>query len=163
MEDVFNIIIIIFFILIEKKSFSLKQFLLFQDVLKTSWNCLEDVLKTAWKMRDSYTEDVFKTSSKHVLKTSLIRQQDQGLFYVNVFQYHSNLSRNLADLLYCKDKFDNSAWYIASNSAVSTAWSFPRRKLSSGILAHQPYIRIQTKCWNSLDYPLYYRRKKFLF
>ena len=31
---------------------------------------LQVVLTTSWKMKNCYTEDVFKTSSRHVLKTS---------------------------------------------------------------------------------------------
>ena len=69
LEDVFN-------------TSSVKQFSVFQDVLKTSsrlfvkmsWRCLEeileDVLKTPWKKKDFLAEDVFKTSWRHVLKKS---------------------------------------------------------------------------------------------
>ena len=56
-------------------------FFVFQDVLKTSWRILktswktswrrlEDILKTSWKTKNCYSEDVLKTSSRHVFKTS---------------------------------------------------------------------------------------------
>ena len=54
-----------------------------QNVLKTSWRCLEDVLKTSWRSlaKTSWRllQNVLKTSSKRlqgVLKTSLIRLQN---------------------------------------------------------------------------------------
>ena len=43
-----------------------------EDVLKTSWRCLEDVLKTSWRR----LEDVLKTFLQDVLKTSWKRLED---------------------------------------------------------------------------------------
>ena len=48
-----------------------------QDIFKTS---CEDVLKTSWKTKICYAEDVLKTPSKHVLKTSSRRLEDQQMF-----------------------------------------------------------------------------------
>ena len=41
---------------------------------------LEDVLKTSWNMKNCYAEDVLKTSSGHVLKTSGRNLEDQEMF-----------------------------------------------------------------------------------
>ena len=49
------------------------------DVFKTS-SRLQDAFKTSWKMKNSYAEDVLKTSSKHVLKTFSRRLEDQQIF-----------------------------------------------------------------------------------
>ena len=62
-----------------------KQFVSFQDLLKTSSRnvfktSLLDVFKTSWKTKNCYTEDVLKTSSRHVLKTSSRRLEDQEMF-----------------------------------------------------------------------------------
>ena len=38
-----------------------------QEVFKTY---LQDFFKTSWKTKSCYAEDVLKTSSRHVLKTS---------------------------------------------------------------------------------------------
>ena len=59
---------------------------------KTSWRCLQDVLrdafktslqdvfKTSRKTRSYYAEDMLKTSSRHVLKTSSRPLEDQKMF-----------------------------------------------------------------------------------
>ena len=58
--------------------------MVFQDVLKTSLSrlarCLWNVFKTSWKTKNCYAEDVLKTSSRHVLKTSSTRLEDQQMF-----------------------------------------------------------------------------------
>ena len=41
---------------------------------------LQGVLKTSWKTKNCYAEDVLKTFSRHVLKTSSRRLQDQQIF-----------------------------------------------------------------------------------
>ena len=54
---------------------------------KTSWRRLQDVLrdvfkktKTSWKTKNCYAEDVLKTCSRHVLKTSWRRLEYQQMF-----------------------------------------------------------------------------------
>ena len=41
---------------------------------------LQDVFKTYWKTKNYYAEDVLKICSRHVLKTSWTRLQDQQVF-----------------------------------------------------------------------------------
>ena len=41
---------------------------------------LEGVFKTSWKTKNCYAEDVLKTSSRHVFKTSWRRLEDQQMF-----------------------------------------------------------------------------------
>ena len=48
-----------------------------QEVFKTY---LQNVFKRSWKIKHFYTEDVLKTSSRHVLNTSLRRLEDQQMF-----------------------------------------------------------------------------------
>ena len=55
---------------------------------KTSWRRRQDMssrhpegtFKTSWKTKNCYAEDVLKTSSRHVFKTSLRRLEDQQMF-----------------------------------------------------------------------------------
>ena len=42
--------------------------------------CLQDVFKTSWKTKYFYAEDVLKRSSRHFLKTSSRRLEDQQMF-----------------------------------------------------------------------------------
>ena len=48
-----------------------------QDVFA---RCLQDIFETSWKTKNCYAEDVLKTSSRHILKTSWRRLQDQQMF-----------------------------------------------------------------------------------
>ena len=41
---------------------------------------LEDVLKKSWKTKNCYTEDVLKTTSRHVFRTSSRCLEDQQMF-----------------------------------------------------------------------------------
>ena len=60
----------------------------FQDVFSVTIFCLprrpqdflRNVFKTSWKTKNCYAEDVFKTSSRHVLETSWRRLEDQQMF-----------------------------------------------------------------------------------
>ena len=55
---------------------------------KTSWRRRQDMssrrpegaFKTSWKTKNCYAENVLKTSSRHVFKTSLRRLEDQQMF-----------------------------------------------------------------------------------
>ena len=55
---------------------------------KTSWRRRQDMssrrpegaFKTSWKTKNCYAENVLKTSSRHVFKTSLRRLEDQHMF-----------------------------------------------------------------------------------
>ena len=54
---------------------------------------LEEVFKTSWKTKNQYAEDVLKTSSRHVLKTSCRPLEDQPIFAgLQVFVENGNLS-----------------------------------------------------------------------
>ena len=64
LEDVFSIV-----------NFRLPRLL--QDLFKTY---LQDVFITSWTTKNCYAEDVLKTSSRHVFKTSSRRLQDQKMF-----------------------------------------------------------------------------------
>ena len=46
-----------------------------------------DVFKASWKTKNCYAEDVLKTSSRHVLKTSSRRLQDQQMFAGFIFNH----------------------------------------------------------------------------
>ena len=71
---------------------SAQQFFVFQDVLKMPcemssgrlqdvfMTSLQDVFKTSWKTKNCYAKDVLKTSSRHVLKASSRRLEDQQMF-----------------------------------------------------------------------------------
>ena len=48
-----------------------------EDVFKTY---LQDIFQTSWKTKTCYTEDMLKTSSRHVLKTSSTRLEYQQMF-----------------------------------------------------------------------------------
>ena len=47
-----------------------------QNVLKTSWRCLEDVLKTSWRRLEdvlkTFLQDVLKTSWRRIAKTNIL-------------------------------------------------------------------------------------------
>ena len=55
-----------------------------REALKTSSRCFKasskDVFKKSWKTKNCCAEDVLKTSSRHVLKTSSRRLEDQQMF-----------------------------------------------------------------------------------
>ena len=54
------------------------------DIFKTY---LQDVFKTSWKTKNCYAEDVLKTSSRQVLKTSSRRSEDQQMFALSVLYF----------------------------------------------------------------------------
>ena len=62
---------------LSSKTFSRRLARCLQDVFKTY---LQDDFKTSWKTKKCYAEDVLKTSSRHVLKTSGRRLEDQQMF-----------------------------------------------------------------------------------
>ena len=47
-----------------------------EDFLSTTISCLPGNLEDVWKTKNCYAEDIFKTSSRHVLKTSWRRLGD---------------------------------------------------------------------------------------
>ena len=68
--------------------YRVKQFYVFQDVLKTSW-----------KTKNCYAEDVFKTSSRHVLKTSWRHYGDNQTSYWG-YLYLTSLNVYLTNLYF---------------------------------------------------------------
>ena len=75
-----------------------------------SWRCLQhilcvkifvfqDVLKTSWKTKNCYGENVFKISSKNVLKTSSRRLGDKQNVYW-VYMYLTNVNVYLTSLYF---------------------------------------------------------------
>ena len=102
---------------------------------KRSWRCLEDVLKTfckevlktPWKIKNCYAEDIFKTSLKHIFKTSSRRLGDKKwryLYLTNLNQHVSNKS------IFCQSIFDKSK--ANPKSLIRTQWS-----------QYLPYLEIQ--------------------
>ena len=62
---------------------------------------LQDVFKTFWNTKHCYTEDVLKTFSGHVLKTSSGRLKDQQMFAGKFFDFkHLEMKQNGAFKLY---------------------------------------------------------------
>ena len=80
---------------LSSKTFSRRLARCLQDVFKTY---LQDDFKTSWKTKKCYAEDVLKTSSRHVLKTSRRRLEDQQMFagLLYIFKsYKSIFQKNL--------------------------------------------------------------------
>ena len=77
----------------------IKHFVCLQDVLKTSsaeqFIVFRNVLTTFWNTKHSYTEDVLKTFSGHVLKTSSRHLKDQQMFAGRFFDFkYLNMKQN---------------------------------------------------------------------
>ena len=51
-----------------------------RSLVRCLQDVLRDVLKTSWKTKNCYAEEVLKTSSRHVLKTSPRRLENQQTF-----------------------------------------------------------------------------------
>ena len=94
-----------------------KHFVCLQDVLKTSsveqFIVFRNILKTFWNTKHSYTEDVLKTFSGHVFKTSSRLLKDQQMFAGRFFDFkYLNMKQNgaleLYDALY--DTFYNHSF-----------------------------------------------------
>ena len=77
-------------------------------VLNTSCKYLsQDVFKTSWKMKNCYAEDMLKTSSRNVLKTSPRRLEDQQMFAgdVHVYIRRSEMSYLNITVFWCCGNF----------------------------------------------------------
>ena len=57
----------------------------FARCLQDVFASVQDVLETSWKTKNCYTEDVLKTSSRHVFKASSRRLEDQQMFAGQLF------------------------------------------------------------------------------
>ena len=57
----------------------------FARCLQDVFASVQDVLEKSWKTKNCYTEDVLKTSSRHVFKASSRRLEDQQMFAGQLF------------------------------------------------------------------------------
>ena len=104
----------------------------------------QDVFKTSWKTKNCYAEDVLKTSTRHVLKTSGRRLEDQQMFVGLVMtplscNRSSRISRDIGDRVNRRNiknmtsgfffKIGIMWWLVSAKVAPLKSCTFAKRSL----------------------------------